>query len=220
MSGRFLPRRAALDCGLAALVVVSSSLIAAAQTAPPSAPPDSTNRKPPPFPTGVIPLPQGAPPTGLQSPLPAPALPLATGEKPRLQSPGLTDYLQGKILNINDAVAIGLATNRNFATAVSALYRAQGRTGEARAALTPTFGLGAAITEFDAPTVANFGALGGGSGTGGTGTSGNGGASQGFVIVNQFNPVITATIDLPLGCGGNASFGGQSGAVSGTGGEN
>ena len=206
MSGRFSPRRAArffvgnsAPFFLGAGFVFSSVCLVSAQTAPPLAPPDTT-RKPSPFPTGVIPLPQGAPPTGLQSPLPAPALPAATGEKPRLQSPGLTGYLQSKPLNINDAVAISLSLNRNFALAVSSLYRAQGRTSEARSALTPTFALGAAITEFDAPTVANFGALGGGSSSGGTGTAST--SSPGFVIVNQFNPVITATLGLPLDVAG------------------
>ena len=214
MSGRFSPRCAALFfAGNRAPLLLGAGFVfftvsfASAQTAPPLAPPDTT-RKPLPFPTGVIPLPQGAPPTGLQSPLPAPALPVATGEKPRLQSPGLTGYLQSKPLNINDAVAISLSVNRNFATAVSALYRAQGRTNEARSALTPTFALGAAITEFDAPTVANFGALSGGSSGNNGGSGANGGtgtastASPGFVIVNQFNPVITATLGLPLDVAG------------------
>ena len=201
MSGRFSSRRAALVFAgnsapflFGAGFVFLSASLASAQTAPPSTPLD-TPRKPPPFPTGVIPLPQGAPPTGLQSPLPAPALPAGTGEKPRLQSPGLTGYLQSKPLNINDAVAIALSVNRSFATAVSALYRAQGRTSEARSALSPTFALGAALTEFDAPTVANFGAPGGGSS--------GGAASPGFVIVNQFNPVITATLGLPLDVAGS-----------------
>ncbi len=204
MSGRFLPRRAALRVSgkstplLAGVgLLVSSVSIAAAQTAPLQAPPDPAVRKPAPFPTGVIPLPQGAPPTGLQSPLPAPALPLATGEKPRLASPGLTGYLQSKPLNINDAVAITLSVSRNYALAVSALYRAQGRTGEARAALTPTFGLGAALTEFDAPTVANLGGLSGGNSGGGNSSS------SGFIIVNQFNPVITATFGVPLDIAGS-----------------
>ena len=181
------------------LLAVSAGF-AAAQTAPPIAPPDTT-RKVSPFPTGVIPLPQGAPPTGLQAPLPAPTLPPGTGEKPLRQSPdlrGLNSYLQSKPLDINDAVAIALATSRNFANAVSALYRAQGRTSEARAALVPTFGIGANITEFDAPTTANLGAVGGGT-SGATG----GAASAPFVIVNQFNPVITATFDLPLDIAGS-----------------
>jgi outer membrane protein len=154
--------------------------------------------KPPPVPTGVVPLPQGPPQTGLQAPLPAPAVPLPNPERPLKVSPGLqalNSYLQSRPLTINDAVAVALATNRSFATSVAVLLRAQGRTAEARAALNPTLGLGAQITEFDAPTTVSLSAFGGGASSGGAG--GNSAPST-LIILNQFNPVLTANANLPL----------------------
>lgn len=162
----------------------------AIQTPPPNALPT----KPLPVPTGVIPLPQSAPPTGLQAPLPRPALPLTNPDQPRRVSPGFRDLnalLQNHTLTINEAVALTLATNRSFATAVSALRRAQGRTGEARASLNPTLGAGAQITEYDQATVADFSALGGGS-------AGNAASTPPLIITPQFNPIITVTGTLPL----------------------
>ncbi len=160
---------------------------AAAQQASP--PPEQNHVvKPPPVPTGVIPLPQGPPPSGLQAPLPAPALLVSRGDsQPLLVSPdqeALAHYLQGRSLAIDDAVAIGLALNRSLAVAVSGLYRAQGRTEEARAALTPTFGLAARIAEFDAPTNASFG-------------------PASITIQNQFNATFGASAALPIDIGGS-----------------
>ena len=190
---------------LVAGILPTAGLTQAAPVAPPV--PDSVPRKLPPSGLGVIPLPEGPPPTGLQAPLPAPAAPIATGAKPLRTSPdikGLASYLQNNLLHINDAVAIALATNRNFALSLSALYRAQGRTAEARAALVPNFGLTATITEFDAPTNANIGALSGSNGNGSGSGSGAGGtgASQSFTIVNQFNPSIGAAVTLPIDLAG------------------
>ncbi len=143
--------------------------------------------KPPPVPTGVIPLPQGPPPSGLQAPLPDPALPVPTGGRPLVVSPGqeaLTAYLKGRTLTLNDAVAIGLSINRPLAGAVSGLYRAQGRTEEARAALNPTFGLGANVIEYDASNVAHFG-------------------PNTITIQNQFNALVGANATLPIDISGS-----------------
>ncbi|MCW3094878.1 MAG: outer membrane protein [Chthonomonadaceae bacterium] len=152
------------------------------------APPEQ-NRvvKPPPVPTGVIPLPQGPPPSGLQAPLPDPALPLPNGKQPLADSPNqqaLAQYLKGRSVTINDAVAIALAVNRPLAVAVSGLYRAQGRTEEARAALNPTFNIGASIVQYDASTVASFG-----------GTS--------LTIQNAFNATIGPRATLPIDISGS-----------------
>ena len=151
-------------------------------------PPTDRNHvvKPPPVPTGVIPLPQGPPPSGLQAPLPDPALPVPTGKKPLTVSPGpeaLARYLQGHRLTIDEAVAIGLASNRPLGIAISSLYRAQGRTEEARAALNPTFGIGVNVAEFDAPNVASFG-------------------PTSVTIQNQFNASIGPRATLPIDISG------------------
>ena len=179
---------------------------AGTQPAPANAPQSNPPAvKPPPVPTGIVPLPQSVPPTGLQAPLPTPALPLPTGDKPVLTSPDiatLSAYLQQHPLTINDAVSIALATNRALATSVEALFRAQGRTLEARSLLNPTLGVSGNLTEFDAPTTANLAALSGG-GSGGSASSGTGSsAAPAFLIVPQFNPVFTASVGLPLDIGG------------------
>ncbi len=143
--------------------------------------------KPPPVPTGVIPLPQGPPPSGLQARLPEPAIAIPTSKQPFIDSPGqeaLARYLQGHSLTITEAVSIGLAANRSLGSAVSGLYRAQGRTEEARAALNPTFGLAAQIAEFDAPTVASFG-------------------PTSITIQNAFNATLSAAASLPIDIGGS-----------------
>ena len=160
----------------------------------PPAPPNGQERlvvKPPPVPTGVIPLPQGSPPTGLQRPLPNPAQPLPKADRPLRVSPDLaavTTFLQSRPITIDEAVSVALYTNRAFANAVTALQRAQGRLGQTRASLNPTLGVNANITEFDAPTTADFGSLGGSSGS----------APPPITIVPQFNPVITTAATLPL----------------------
>lgn len=98
------------------------------------------------IPLGVTKLPQDAPPTGLQSPVPPPALPLSRPDRPAAASPGLADLasrLSEQPLTITDVVAIALATNRQLAFADESLYRAIGRTSETRAALNPTVGTSA-----------------------------------------------------------------------------
>ncbi len=156
---------------------------AAAQTdAPQTPPPTIPTVKPPPVPTGVIPLPQGPPPTGQQAPLPAPAQPLPKADQPLQVSPNLASvnhYLENRAITLQDAVAIALYTNRDLATALTNLQRAQARTGQARTALNPTLGVSGNLTEFDAPTVAHFG-------------------TSSITIVPQFNPVVTTAVSLPL----------------------
>ncbi len=166
--------------------------------------------KPPPVPTGVIPLPQGPPPTTPQAPVPSPAQPLPKSDQPLRVSPDLNSvngYAQDRALTLQDAVAIALYTNRSFASAVADLQQAQGRTGQVRTSLNPTLGANADITEFDAPTTANLGALtgGGATGAGATGTTGTAGGSapSSFVILPQFNPTVSATLALPLDVSGS-----------------
>jgi outer membrane protein len=158
-----------------------------AQQADPPLPGQDRVIKPPPIPTGVVPLPQGPPPSGLQAPLPNPSLPLPSGKQPLTASPGaeaLNRALQNRSLTITDAVAISLATSRPLAVAVSSLYRAQGRTEEARAALNPTFGLGLNVVQYDAPTVAAFG-------------------TQSITIQNAFNAALGANATLPIDISGS-----------------
>lgn len=104
--------------------------------------PGKTQNQPPPnLPPGVTPLPQTLPPTGLQAPLPAPALPIPKPDKPDKASPGqdaLATAMQNRPLTINDVVAIALATNRNLALTGEALMRAEGRSSETRTAFNPT----------------------------------------------------------------------------------
>lgn len=105
---------------------------------------------PPPLPTGVVKLPDTAPPTGQQTPLPNPALRIPKPDKPLYRSPGLaalSEALRNRPITINDAVAIALAVNRDLATAGSALLRAQGRTDETRAAFNPTLGSTLSFTQ-------------------------------------------------------------------------
>ncbi len=155
--------------------------------------------KPPPVPTGVIPLPQGPPPTGQQAPLPAPARPLPPSDRPLKTSPdlnGINNYVQDRAITLQDAVAIALYTSRNFASANASLQEAQGRTGQVRSALNPTLSANANLTEYDAPTVANFAAI---TGAG----SGSSSASSNIVITPQFFPVLSATLALPLDVAGS-----------------
>ena len=168
---------------------------------------DTLPVKPPPFPTGVIPLPQGAPPTGRQSSVPTAVQPLPRADQPLKTSPQLSSvngYVQDRAITLQEAVAIALYANRNFAAAVASLQQAEGRTGQARTALNPTLSTGAEITEFDAPTTANLGAFAGGgqAGTGATGGTTTSGSSSSFLIVPQFNPVLTTTLGLPLDVSG------------------
>jgi len=177
-----------------AALLVLLAIPAAAQT---PAQDDNLPVKPPPVPTGVIPLPTGSPPTGLQSSVPPPAQKLPRADRPLLRSPRLgavAGFVESRPLTMRDAISVALYTSRDFGAAAAALLQAQGRTGQARAMLQPNAGVNAQITEFDAATTANLSALSGG-GAGGA-------APPPFVIVPQFNPVFTASASLPLDIGG------------------
>lgn len=142
----------------------------------------------------MVPLPQGPPPTGLQAPLPDPAEPLRDPLHPLAWSPdlaGVKNFVAGQTITIQQAVAIALYTSREFATAVASLEQAEARTGEARAALMPNISANGQITEFDAPTTFNIGALLPPSVTGGV-------TPPPFTVVPQFNPVFTASFTLPI----------------------
>ena len=81
--------------------------------------------------------------------------------RPLLVSPGARELgalVQNRDLTIEDAVGIALRTNRDYAVALSGLERASGRRVQARALQNPTFGVTAALTQYDNPIVANFGA--------------------------------------------------------------
>ena len=95
-------------------------------------------------PLGVTLLPQDAPPTGLQTPVPPAAFPASRPDKPAATSPALIDLaarLSEQPLTLNDAVGIALAANPQLALSTTALYRAEGRTSETRAALNPNVGV-------------------------------------------------------------------------------
>jgi len=67
----------------------------------------------------------------------------AKPDLPILSSPGLEQlgsFLQGKTITLDQAVRLGLITNRELALARANMYTAQGKTKEARAALSPTLG--------------------------------------------------------------------------------
>ncbi len=154
------------------------SFSAGAQQPSPSLPP----AKPLPVPTGVVPLPSGAPETRPLSVPTAPAVPAAPAYKPLLVSPRLqaiNGYLSGKPVTLREAIGIGLALSPDMARAVANLLIAEGNTSAARAALNPSANINSQITEFDAATNASF-----------AGTS--------LTLVNQFNPVVTAQANMPI----------------------
>ncbi len=138
--------------------------------------------QPLPVSTGVIPLPHTTPPTGLSMRVPNPALPSQKADSPLLYSPRmqqLGQMLRTKPLTLKDAIALALSLNPQLAQAVAHLLTIQGNTSAARAALNPTLGVNTQLTYFDAPTNAVFGATK-------------------LTLVNQFNPVVTATANLPI----------------------
>lgn len=187
--------------GVMAQTPVPTTVPGTQQAPAPTTPGQQTDTlpiKPLPVPTGVIPLPQGPPPTTPQGTVPSPAQPLPNGDKPLRSSPnlgGINGYAQDRALTLQDAVAIALYTNREFAHAAAALEQAQGRTSQARSALNPVVSANANLTGYDAPTVANFGAFFG---------SGQAGAAAipPVTITPQFFPVLTATLALPLDVSG------------------
>ena len=142
--------------------------------------------KPPPVPTGVVILPQAPPSTGQQSPLPAPAVLADLSGRAIRRSPLLSEILPAagaSPLTMDQAVSVALATSKPLASARESLERAAGRTDEVRSATRPTAGVGVNLTEFDAPTVAKFGA-------------------SSIPITNQFNPAVNATVNLPIDLSG------------------
>ncbi len=171
---------------LAAVLFLPASF-ALAQTNPPAdtIPPSSEEVlpvKPPPVPTGIVPLPKGSPNTSPQGPVPAPAQKLPNADHPLLRSPDLNSvngYIANRAITLQDAVAIALYTNRDFAAAAAALQQAQGRAGQARAQQNPTLSARGDIIEYDSVTKANFG-------------------GQSFVIQPQFSPTLGANFSLPL----------------------
>lgn len=152
--------------------------------------------KPPPVPTGVIPLPQGPPPTGRQAPVPSPAKPLPKADRPLGVSPDLRSidkFIDGHPVTLEEAVAIALYASRDFARAVASLQQSEGRAGQARTALYPTLTGSGDLTYYDQATTVNPSQFGGSSGTG------SGSAPPPSIVVTpQFNPIMTATLALPL----------------------
>jgi len=187
---------------LAMILAWILALPAGAQNdASPSQTPDTPRQvKPLPVPTGVIPLPKGPPPTGIQSPVPSPVQSLPRADRPLIVSPPISAiqaYVDNRVLTMRDAVSIALYTNRAFALAEAQLLQARGRTGQARALTGVQAGVNTELTYFDAATTADLAAFGGGGGGAGGGGNG-GGAPQSFVITPQFNPTITSSVTLPL----------------------
>jgi outer membrane protein TolC len=142
-----------------------------------------------PIKTEETPLPKGPPDVGMQAPLPSPIKALPPAEQPLLASPKLEDlkhYAASHPLTLADAVAIALYTNTDMAAAVAGLQRAQAATGIARSMLNPTIGVNSQLTYFGKETAFNTALL-----TGGT-------HGENFVVVPQYNPVITAAFTLPI----------------------
>jgi len=109
---------------------------------------------------GTFPLPAGAPPSGLQAPLPNPSSKPKSPDKPQKTSPTLTaalDRSAGQPLELQRAVAIALYASRQLATAEESLLQAQGHTSETRAAFNPTLGSTYTLTQLNKDTVANIG---------------------------------------------------------------
>jgi outer membrane protein len=117
--------------------------------------------------------------------------PAGMAQKPRAdrvnissgQQRSMADYLKQHPLTMEDAVSIALATNPEVASALSATLKARGMTAEAKAALNPTAAIDAALTEFDNKTSIAFG-------------------NASFTSVNQWNPVFTAGVNMPLDISG------------------
>lgn len=121
-------------------------------------------------------------PAPAPAPVQNPAIQVPDALHPRQVSPGaqeLGGLIANKTLTIDDAVGIGLATSRNFATAVARLEQARGRTSEARAGLNPTLGANASVTLYDRDVKASLG-------------------GQSLVVTNQFNSVYSGVATLPL----------------------
>lgn len=102
--------------------------------------------------------------------------------QPEQKSPGaatLREYLATGQLTLEQAITLAMVHNRTLASSVSSLLKSQGKVAEARAALNPTLGLDAALTEFDAATTVSF-------------------AGTNITTLNQFNPVFTTAASMPI----------------------
>jgi outer membrane protein TolC len=146
-----------------------------------------------PIATTEAPLPKGPPKTTQQGVVPRPFFPLPEAEHPLLLSPKLEDldgFAATHVLTLADTVAIALYTSPDMANAVAELQAAKGAAGVARAALNPTIGVNSQLTYFAQQTAFNTSLLSGKPG------------GQEFVIVPQYNPVITTAFTLPLDIAG------------------
>jgi outer membrane protein TolC len=127
-----------------------------------------------------------APPTGLQNPLPAPAFPLPKGDRAVKSSPTAKDlkaYLAKGTLDIQDVVAIALATNRTLATQVEAYLEAHGNTIAARSGLGPKVNAGYTYTGYNEGQTANLG-------------------GQSVSLQEQYQNQVTASLSVPIDING------------------
>ena len=120
--------------------------------------------------------------TALQSPLPKPALSLPSGAHPLEKSPGLSELpaaLRGKPLNIEDAVAISIATNQNLALQVEAFLRSKGVVTTTGASLGPSLSTTYTLDGYNQSQVANLG-------------------GQPVTLSEQYQNQVTASLSLPI----------------------
>jgi outer membrane protein TolC len=118
----------------------------------------------------------------MQAPVPAPATPVPDATHPLAWSPDLPSinhFVASRPITMQEAVSIGLYTNRSFALAMASLEEALGRTGEAKAALMPNMSLNGQLNYYSQPEIVKFGAMP-------------------ILVQNQFNPVYTAAFNWPL----------------------
>ncbi len=170
------------------LVIVPA---AAQNTGPDQTPAGNDQRSSQSVPLGLLALPQGPLPVGLQSPVPSSAQSRPKPDHPLVVSPPLkaiSGFLNEHPLTMREAVAVALYTNRNFALAEAQLVQVHGRTGQARSQRGLQAGINADLTYFDDATTADLSAFGGGGA----------GSPSAFVITPQFNPTVTGSITLPI----------------------
>jgi outer membrane protein len=169
---RAFPEITSARVSAAICLSVLATAVAGAQT-PPANPVGSD---------GSVQLPRGAPPTRLERAVPPPKMSIPPVEKPlrvSITAQQLDKLVRDKTLTIDDAVGIALAANRDYATAIAALQRARGMLNEAKAALVPQVGIAGQIEEYTQNTTIDF-------------------VGESILQVNQFNPVYTAQVTLPL----------------------
>lgn len=180
---------------IAAAAVVSQGQVQPTPTPPVTQSPVSTSQLPQsPITTTLVPLPQGAPNTGQQGPVPKPAQKLPAADKPLKVSPAMpliNGYVANHPLTIDDSMAIALYTNKQLATSLANLQSAEAATGITRAQLNPTLGINSQITYYAQAISFDLGAILP-AGTLPAGTSGV------FPILPHFDPVNTATFTLPI----------------------